>query len=237
MSSPQARPAPTGRTPSADPTRPVGPPAVGAVLIGVALLLGACTSPTASGGAATGEPPEPSAPAATSAATCPASGVLIRSTGSDAAMGLRALGLELVNCGATPYRLNGYPAPTVRDEQRQPIPLAVVPGATGITSGYDAPPRALTLLPGDRAIASLLWRNTVTETTAAPAEGAYLDVAPGAGQPAQAVDPDGPIDVGTTGRIGVSAWKPAERRAPAPPPAPSVTGGPPSVAPTPDSRL
>jgi hypothetical protein len=40
-------------------------------------------------------------------------------------------------------------------------------------------------------------------------DGAYLTVAPAAGQPAEDVDPHGPIDVGNTGRIGVSAWQKA----------------------------
>ncbi|WBB66152.1 DUF4232 domain-containing protein [Micromonospora sp. WMMD812] len=133
--------------------------------------------------------------------------------------------------------MNGYPALTVLDEQRQQIPLAVVPGATGITSGYDAPPRPFTLRPGDRATASVLWRNTFTDSTAAPTNGAYVEVASATGQAAQAVDPDGPIDLGNTGRIGVSAWKPAEPTTPAQPPAPSAPSGAPSVAATPDSRL
>ncbi|MGK5743117.1 DUF4232 domain-containing protein [Micromonospora sp. URMC 103] len=203
-----------------------------------ALPLAACTS--------TGEParspverqPGPAAtPTEPAAARCPEPGVLIRSTGSDAAMGLRALGLELVNCGTGPYALNGYPALAVADEQHQPIRLRVVNGAKEITSGFDAAPRPFTLLPGERATAVVLWRNTFTDTTGAPANGAYLDVAPAAGRPAQAVDPDGPIDLGNTGRIGVSAWKRADPATPAEPPAPSAPSGAPSVAVTPDSRL
>lgn len=202
----------------------------------VALPLAACTA----GADPTTPAPVPTVtPTATPAgpATCPESGVLIRSTGSDAAMGLRALGLELVNCGTEPYELNGYPALVVRDEQRQPITLTVVDGAKGITSGFDAPPRPLTLRPGDRATAAVLWRNTFTDSTGAPTNGAYLDVAPADGRPAQAVDPDGPIDLGNTGRIGVSAWKRAEPATPAQPPAPSRPSGAPSVAVTPDGRV
>ncbi|WP_243709808.1 DUF4232 domain-containing protein, partial [Micromonospora sp. 15K316] len=145
--------------------------------------------------------------------------MLIRSTGSDAAMGLRALGLELINCGATPYQLNGYPALAVRDEEHQQIRVTVIKGAEEITSGFDAPPVPITLRPGDRATAAVLWRNTVTEAAVEAATGAYLDVAPDVGRPAQAVDPDGPIDLGNTGRIGVSAWKAAEPATPAAPPA------------------
>ncbi|MGC4769287.1 DUF4232 domain-containing protein [Micromonospora sp. DT44] len=166
------------------------------------------------GGDPTGPPPRATSttsptPSASSApvAECPASGVRIRSTGGDAAMGLRALGLELVNCGDRPYRLNGYPTVWVLDDQRKPIILAVQNGAKDITSGYDQPPREITLAPGERAIASVLWRNLVTDSTVVATDGAYLSVAPAAGQPAEEVDPDGPVDVGNTGRIGVSAWR------------------------------
>ncbi|MET8363292.1 MULTISPECIES: DUF4232 domain-containing protein [unclassified Micromonospora] len=181
----------------------------------VALLLAACTpgDHRGQGGDPTGRPPTtpgttPSA-SAEPVAECPASGVRIRSTGGDAAMGLRALGLELVNCGDRPYRLNGYPAVWVLNEQRKPIILRVVNGAKEITSGFDQPPQPVTLRKGERAVATVLWRNLVTDSTVVATAGAYLTVAPAAGQPAEEVDPDGPIDVGNTGRIGVSAWRKA----------------------------
>lgn len=124
-------------------------------------------------------------------------------------MGLRALGLELVNCGDRLYQLNGYPVVWVLNEQRKPIILRVFNGAKEITSGFDQPPQQVTLKAGERATAVVLWRNLVTDPTVVATDGAYLTVAPAAGQPAQDVDPDGPIDVGNTGRIGVSAWRKA----------------------------
>lgn len=181
--------------------------------IAAALLLAACTidEHRNAGGDPTGPPPKP--PSSTPSASvepvveCPESGVRIRSTGGDAAMGLRALGLELVNCGDRPYRLNGYPTVWVLDEQRKPIILAVQNGAKDITSGYDQPPQPITLQKGERAVATVLWRNLVTDSTVVATDGAYLSVAPAAGQPAEEVDPHGPVDVGNTGRIGVSAWR------------------------------
>ncbi|MGI5524233.1 DUF4232 domain-containing protein [Micromonospora sp. CA-259024] len=209
-----------------------------------ALLLGACTPADHRGQAGDGPSRPPAASSTTPAsadplASCPASGVQIRSTGSDAAMGLRALGLELVNCGDRPYQLNGYPVPHVFDEQREPVMLRVVNGAKEITSGFDQPPRPVTLAPNERATAVLLWRNLVTDSTVVATNGEFLTVAPAAGQPAAEVDPDGPVDLGNTGRIGVSAWKKADPSTPvptrpAPPPAPSAV--PSSVSP-PDSRL
>ncbi|MEU7586044.1 DUF4232 domain-containing protein [Micromonospora sp. NPDC049230] len=211
--------------------------------VAMALALGGCAFDDHRGQG--GDPPSrPLTAPSPSASTdpppaCPASGVRIRSTGGDAAMGLRALGLELVNCGDQPYQLNGYPVLHVFDAQREPIMLRVVNGGKEITSGFDQPPRTVTLAHGERATAVVLWRNLVTDSTVVATNGAYLTVAPAAGQPAEDVDPDGPIDLGNTGRIGVSAWKKADPAAPvptrpAPPPAPSAV--PSSVSP-PDSRL
>ncbi|TNH25935.1 DUF4232 domain-containing protein [Micromonospora orduensis] len=189
--------------------------------IGVAaalvLALGACApgDHRGQGGDPTGPPKFTTAPSPTPSAYvsppfwCPESGVRIRTRGSDAAMGLRALGLELVNCGDRPYRLNGYPVLWVLNEERKPIILRVVNGARDITPGFDQPPQQLTLEKGERAVATVLWRNLVTDSTVRATDGAYLLVAPVAGQPSEDVDPDGPIDVGNTGRIGVSAWKKA----------------------------
>ncbi|MFD6678644.1 DUF4232 domain-containing protein [Micromonospora parva] len=213
--------------------------------VAVPLALAACTpgDHRGQGGDPTGPPPTPSSPARSPSvapvAECPASGVRIRATGGDAASGLRALGIELVNCGERPYQLNGYPVLHVFDEEREPIMLRVVNGAKEITLGFDQPPRKITLAAGERATAVVLWRNLVTDSTVVATNGEFLTVAPAAGQPAEEVDPDGPIDLGNTGRIGVSAWKKADPSTPvptrpAPPPAPSAV--PSSVSP-PDSRL
>ncbi|TDB79097.1 DUF4232 domain-containing protein, partial [Micromonospora sp. KC721] len=138
---------------------------------------------------------------------CPPGGVQIAELGVSAAMGLRAMGIELVNCGSTPYRLKGWPAPRLRDADGNPIEVRIIAGAAGITSGFDAPPRQLVLRPGERAGAALLWRNLVDNATVPATEGRFLEVAPVAGQPAVEVQLSGPIDLGSTNRLGVSAWK------------------------------
>lgn len=153
---------------------------------------------------------------ATPTTECPAAGVRISSPGSSAAMGLRALGLELVNCGTKPYRLNGYPVLRLFDGDGDTIPVRVVHGAREITSGFDDPPRPLTLQPGERAGAAVLWRNLVTDPTVVATDGERLEVAPEVGGAAQVVGLDGPVDLGNTGRIGVSAWKKATDPAPTP---------------------
>ncbi|MEU8258749.1 DUF4232 domain-containing protein [Micromonospora inaquosa] len=211
--------------------------------VAMALVLGGCTpgDHRGQGGDPPGRPPTaPSPSPSTDPLTeCPPAGIRIRSTGGDAASGLRALGIELVNCGEHPYQLNGYPVLHVFDEAREPIMLKVVNGAKEITSGFDQPPRQVTLAAGERATAAVLWRNLVTDSTVVATNGEFLTVSPAAGQPAEEVDPYGPIDLGNTGRIGVSAWKKADPTSPAPtrpapPPAPSAV--PSSVSP-PDSRL
>jgi len=180
--------------------RPSRAHAVGLAVASV-LLLGACTA------APLPVDPMPTATASEVTTDCPQSGVRISSPGGDAAMGLRALSLELVNCGTEPYPLNGYPAPRLLDGDGNPIPVTVIEGATGITSGFDAPPRPLALRPGERAGATVLWRNLVTDPSVVATNGERLEIAPAAGQPVQIVGLDKPIDLGNTRRLGVSAWQ------------------------------
>ncbi|MEU1685965.1 DUF4232 domain-containing protein [Micromonospora sp. NPDC005707] len=207
------------------------------VLAGVTALAACAPGPTpesASGRPGTPARPTPAASTSPPPPACSPEGIRITELGVSAAMGLRAMGLELVNCGDRPYVLRGYPVPSLRDTDRDPLAVQVIPGARPITSGFDQPPTRIVLRPGERASAALLWRNLVTDATVVASNGAYLDVAPLPGRPAHPVELDGPIDLGNTGRLGVSAWKRYNGATSTQPPAPS---GPPSTAPTPDSRL
>jgi hypothetical protein len=123
-------------------------------------------------------------------------------------MGLRAMRIEMVNCGTRPYFANGYPAVRVLDGDRKPLDVAVTNGTSAISriEGFDGPPKPVTVPPGDKVAAVVVWRNTVTEGTVAATTGTYLGIAPAAGGDWQTVRPDGGIDVGTTGKIGVSPW-------------------------------
>ncbi|MFF5215234.1 DUF4232 domain-containing protein [Micromonospora sp. NPDC000442] len=161
---------------------------------------------------------------------CPDSGVRISAGDVNAAMGLRAMGLELVNCGDRPYRLHGYPEPQLRDADGEVIPVRVIRGAEGITSGFDDPPRPLVLAPGEAAGTALLWRNLVDNPTVVATNAEHLDVAPLRGRPAQRVVIAGRIDLGNTDRLGVSAWQKREPSTPEPTPS---TPNPPPTTPVP----
>ncbi|MGW4461198.1 DUF4232 domain-containing protein [Micromonospora sp. NPDC004704] len=151
-------------------------------------------------GSATGLPVPTATGGPREAASCPASGVLVSTSPTDAAMGLRGMGIVLFNCGTEPFPLNGYPVVRVLDAEREPLAVRVENGTA--LGGEDPGPKEITVYPGGTAYASVRWRNTVTDGEIA--EGAYLEVAPAAGQPAQTVAKH--LDLGTTGRLEVHAW-------------------------------
>ncbi len=164
--------------------------------------LPAATPPSAGPPSAGALPPAGSATArAPGVPDCPRSGVLVRASGINAAMGLRAMGLELVNCGVRTYRVRGYPLVRVLDAGYAPLDLDVINGRSAVTAlaSVDAAPRTVTLRPGESAWATLVWRTTARD-------GVHLTVTPAPGQPPQTVTPEGGIDLGDTGRLGVGPW-------------------------------
>ncbi|KOX24849.1 hypothetical protein ADK67_17745 [Saccharothrix sp. NRRL B-16348] len=163
--------------------------------------------------ACTAAPPVPPPSPSPSADSCP-TGVEYAVTGEEAASGLRVLTLELTNCGTEPLTLDGYPAVTVLDAERQPLPVAVGHGSSGISAveAFDAEPRPVTVAPGGSAVTGLLWRNTYTDTSAPPVVGEHLELAVAPGEPTQVFTPIGErgdpvtIDLGGTGKLGVRPW-------------------------------
>lgn len=143
---------------------------------------------------------------------CPASGALLSLGEVNAAMGLRVLSIWLVNCADEPVHVEGFPEIVVLDEQRQPLAVEVVEGAEVIAriESLARSPQPVTVLPGQRAAAVLAWRNTVDDVRVPPTHGTFLSVAPGVGVPAQVLEPAGGLDIGTTGRVAVSPWAPAD---------------------------
>ncbi|MFF3440598.1 DUF4232 domain-containing protein [Streptosporangium sp. NPDC002721] len=145
------------------------------------------------------EAPAPAGP-------CPPSGIRVTSGDVNAAMGLRVVGLRLENCSTRAYHVDGYPLLQLLDKDRKPVTgVRVLHGSGGISTvtGFDDPPQAVTLKPGESASAGLMWRNTVTDDT--PIHLPYVRVNAKAGARPVTVTPE--LDLGTTGKLGVSPWR------------------------------
>ncbi|RLV10134.1 hypothetical protein CTZ27_02570 [Streptomyces griseocarneus] len=191
------------RIPRRSPRRPL---LGAAVLLVTAGLLTGCARPPEPLGAVQerARPAAPSSPSSPSSPACPESGLLVRAGDVNPATGLRAMGLEVVNCDTSRHVVEGYPDVRVLGKDHAPLDVTMELGAASFSSAVqDAGPTRLTLRPGERAVAELAWRNTV-DTTGEPADGAYLSVAPAPGAARQEVPEL--IDLGTTGKLGVTAW-------------------------------
>ncbi|MER7056651.1 DUF4232 domain-containing protein [Streptomyces sp. NPDC000351] len=138
--------------------------------------------------------------------SCPPSGLRLTADKGDAAMGLRVVGLHLENCGSRPYSLEGYPVLQLLDENLQPVDgIDILRGTNDIpmAGDDDAPPRPVTLRPGESAVSGLAWRNTTQfgEAVTVP----YVRVRAESGSDPVVVTPN--LDLGTTGKLGVRAWR------------------------------
>ncbi|MFI0737488.1 DUF4232 domain-containing protein [Streptomyces sp. NPDC021100] len=145
-----------------------------------------------------------------SAAACPHDGLRVTAEPVDGAMGLRSMGVRLDNCGTVPRTVEGHPRLRVLGEKGETLDVAVHDDLTAVAhSGVpDTPARPVTLRPGAAAVAVVLWRNTYDDTRRPPLLGRHLEVTPGPGVRAQTVAPEGGLDLGSTGKLAVGAWKP-----------------------------
>jgi hypothetical protein len=129
--------------------------------------------------------------------------------GFDAAMGLRALGIRLTNCGKSAYRLRGEPTVRLLDAEHKPFEITVnAAEAPQLPDQYLGPAPEVVLAPGESAAAMVLWRNTLTDYTTATM-GTYLEIVPGPGRAPQLLTEHGPYDTGNTARLRVSSWIPS----------------------------
>ncbi|MFF0384899.1 DUF4232 domain-containing protein [Streptomyces sp. NPDC004286] len=151
----------------------------------------------------------PSAEAPAPGGPCPASGVRVYADQGDAAMGLRVVGLHLENCGTEPYTVEGRPELEIVDADHERVRgIRILPSAQVAQLG--GPPdvvRPVTLRPGERALSGITWRNTV-QAVGGAVNAPYLRVRAKAGAAPVTLTPE--LDLGTTGRLGVDAWRKEE---------------------------
>jgi hypothetical protein len=175
-----------------------------AAVVMVLFWLAACARP---GTVVRTEASPAPAPTSSSASGCHSTGLAVSTGVVDAAMGLRAMPIYLVNCGAEPVTVEGYPVLRALDGDQRALEVEVLNGTDPIAhlEKLDVTPQRVTAAPGERFAAVVVWRNTVADITP-PVTARYLDVALAPGHPAQRVRPDGGLDLGTTGRLAVSPW-------------------------------
>ncbi|MFC8363565.1 DUF4232 domain-containing protein [Streptomyces griseorubiginosus] len=148
----------------------------------------------------------PEAEASSASGTCPKSGVHVYADEGDAAMGLRVVGLHLVNCGTLPYRLDGCPKLELQDEDHRTVDsVRILEGTERISTGLGGTgsPEPVVLNTGEAAVADLAWRNTTQ--AGAPVNAPYVRVWARPGAAPVMVVPE--LDLGTTGRLGVGSWR------------------------------
>ncbi|MDK0518802.1 DUF4232 domain-containing protein [Streptomyces sp. ML-6] len=140
----------------------------------------------------------------TSRAGCPSSGVVVDMGEVEAALGHRAVGLTLTNCGSKPYRVHGYPSVRALDEAGDPLPVPVNPGSSYM--GTDRGPKEVVLKPGQTVRSLLAWVSTPTGGDLI--EGDALEIAPAPGLEGRTFPLEG-SDVRLLDELNMTAWRTA----------------------------
>lgn len=155
-------------------------------------------------GASAAEPVEPVEPTAPTEPACPEEGFQVTVSGMNAAMGIRATGIELVNCGTENIEVDGYPHLQILGESG-PIAVEVKEGSDTL---QDPGPTPITLAPGDSVSAGMLWRNRVESADGNDVVNATeINVGYSEDSPMVTVTPESSIDLGTTRELEVTAWR------------------------------
>ncbi|MFB6871399.1 DUF4232 domain-containing protein [Streptomyces sp. NPDC056323] len=142
------------------------------------------------------------APTPTVPAGCPSSGVVVDMGEVEAALGHRAVGLTLTNCGSKPYRVHGYPSVRALDEAGDPLPVPVNPGSSYM--GTDRGPKEVMLKPGRTVRSLLAWVSTPTGGDLI--EGDALEIAPAPGLEGRTFPLKG-SDVRLLDELNMTAWR------------------------------
>lgn len=146
--------------------------------------------------------PGPTPTGSTTRADCPSSGVVVGMGEIEAALGHRAVGLTLTNCGSKPYRVYGYPSVRALDEAGDPLPVPVNPGSSYM--GNDPGPKEVMLKPGGTMRSLLAWVSTPTGGDLI--EGDALEIAPAPGLQARTFPLKG-NDVRLLDELNMTAWR------------------------------
>lgn len=158
------------------------------------------TSPPATGDVPSPAPP----PSAAARADCPSSGLVVDMGEVQAALGHRAVGLTLTNCGSKPHRVDGYPSVRVLDDEGEPLPVKVNPGSSYM--GTDPGPKEIMLKPGKSLHSLVAWVSTATGGDLI--EGDALEIAPAPGLEARTFPLEG-SDVRLLDELNMTAWRTA----------------------------
>ncbi|MCM2414830.1 DUF4232 domain-containing protein [Streptomyces sp. RKAG290] len=160
---------------------------------------------------ASAAPERPGAPVrptpALSATGCPASGLVVDMGPVEAALGHRAVGLTLTNCGSKPTRVDGYPSVQAVDENGDALPVKVNPGSSYF--GTDRGPEEVMLAPGKTMTSLLVWVSTPTGGDLI--EGDALEIAPAPGLEARSFPLEG-SDVRLLDEFNMTGWRTAPSR-------------------------
>ncbi|MFF2010406.1 DUF4232 domain-containing protein [Streptomyces sp. NPDC058195] len=141
-------------------------------------------------------------PTPTGRAGCPSSGVVVDMGEVQPALGHRAVGLTLTNCGDKPYPVDGYPSVRALDEAGDPLPVKVNPGSSYM--GTDRGPQQVVLKPGRSMHALLAWVSTPTGGDLI--EGDALEIAPAPGLEPRVFPLEG-SDVRLLDELNMTAWR------------------------------
>ncbi|MFG2623461.1 DUF4232 domain-containing protein [Streptomyces sp. NPDC048473] len=146
--------------------------------------------------------PSPRPTAGVGRAGCPSSGVVVDMGEVEAALGHRAVGLTLTNCGKKPYRVDGYPSVRALDDAGDPLPVPVNPGSSYM--GSDPGPEEVMLKPGETMRSLLAWVSTPTGGDLI--EGDALEIAPAPGLEPRTFPLEG-SDVRLLDELNMTAWR------------------------------
>ncbi|MFG2403139.1 DUF4232 domain-containing protein [Streptomyces brevispora] len=137
-----------------------------------------------------------------SATGCPDSGLVVDMGPVEAALGHRAVGLTLTNCGSKPTRVHGYPSVQAIDENGDALPVKVNPGSSYF--GNDKGPEEVMLAPGKTMRSLLVWVSTPTGGDLI--EGDALEIAPAPGLEARTFPLEG-SDVRLLDEFNMTGWR------------------------------